>query len=443
VEPLLLLLSPDTRLFEGEHMPTLTSTRFAYIVLVLLSLGLLVAPGLLSSKAQKQKIEFEVHEWGTFTSVAGRAGTALEWRPLTTESDLPSFVYSIDRISRPPQQRTQPTSPQPQAAPTPRSQPRELRYPTKSATPVSVRMETPVLYFYAKQETTIRVSADFLNGKITEWYPQSRSVHGGSIDWGQIRLLPATQMDLPNDFRQNHYYPARETDAAPLQVTFDGQNEYEKFLFYRGVGNVDLPLWVKLEGDTVRIRQAYGEHVNRLVLFENRGGKIGFQIHDMRDAELVVNRPALNGKVEVLRQRLKAMLLSQGLYEKEANAMLETWRDSWFEEGLRVFYILPRSTTDEILPINIEPQPSQLVRVLVGRTELITPEMEVSVINEIRKLESPSMSVRKAALEAINKYGRFREPILKQIFDHTDDPQLRASIERLLRESGSARRSTE
>ena len=421
-------------------MPTPSFTRCAYILFTFLSLVLVAGFGLLS-KAQEPKIDLVVHEWGTFTSVAGRAGTALEWRPLTTESDLPSFVYSIDRVSRPAPQLPQAAPSQPQVAPSPRSEPRQLRYPSKSATPVSVRMETPVLYFYAKQEMTIRVKVDFVNGKITEWYPQSRSVQRGSIDWGQIRIMPGTQIDLPNDFRENHYYPARETDAAPLQVSFDGQNEYEKFLFYRGVGNFDLPLSVKLDGDKVRIRNEYGEHPHRVMLFENRNGKIGFQIHDMRETELVVDRPALDGKVGVLRQQIKAMLVGQGLYEREANAMLDTWRDSWFEEGLRIFYIMPRIATDEILPLRIEPRPAQLVRVLVGRTELITPETEGRVIDEIRKLESPSMSIRKAALQAINKYGRFREPILKQIFDHTNDPQLRASIERLLRESGSVRPS--
>lgn len=412
-------------------MPTPSFIRCAYILFTFLSLILVAGLGLLSSKAQEQKIEFEVHEWGTFTSVAGRAGNALEWRPLSTESDLPSFVYSIDRISRPVPQRPQATPSQPQVTPTPPSEPRRLRYPSKSATPVSVRMETPVLYFYAKQEMTIRVKVDFVNGKITEWYPQGRSVRRGSIDWGQIRVMPGMQIDFPNDFRENHYYPARETDAAPLQVSFDGQNEYEKFLFYRGVGNFDLPLSVKLEGDNVRIRNEYGEHANRVVLFENRGGKIGFQIHDMREAELVVNRPALNGKVEALRQQMKAMLVVHGLYEREANAMLDTWHDSWFEEGLRVFYIMPRSATDEILPIRIEPQPARLVRVLVGRTELITPEMEQSVINALSKLQSPSPSVRKAALQAIDKYGRFKEAILRQILSHTADPRLRAIIESL------------
>jgi hypothetical protein len=35
-----------------------------------------------------------VHEWGTFTSIAGRNGTAVDWRPLDGASDLPKFVYN-------------------------------------------------------------------------------------------------------------------------------------------------------------------------------------------------------------------------------------------------------------------------------------------------------------------------------------------------------------
>src|SRR5881275_912598 len=36
-----------------------------------------------------------VHEWGTFTSIAGKDGVALEWRPLNGSTDLPKFVYTI------------------------------------------------------------------------------------------------------------------------------------------------------------------------------------------------------------------------------------------------------------------------------------------------------------------------------------------------------------
>ena len=39
----------------------------------------------------------EVHEWGTFTVVAGVDGTLLDWNPLSGPSDLPPFVYDQSR----------------------------------------------------------------------------------------------------------------------------------------------------------------------------------------------------------------------------------------------------------------------------------------------------------------------------------------------------------
>ena len=36
-----------------------------------------------------------VHEWGTFTSIAGVDGAAIQWRPLSGPSDLPCFVRGL------------------------------------------------------------------------------------------------------------------------------------------------------------------------------------------------------------------------------------------------------------------------------------------------------------------------------------------------------------
>lgn len=297
-------------------------------------------------------------------------------------------------------------------------------------------METPVLYFYPKEALSLRVNVYFPSGKITEWYPQARSVSGGRIDWGEIKVTPNAHVELPNDFVENHYYPARDTDAASIQVGIEQQSEQEKFLFYRGVGNFDLPLTVKLEGNKVSLKNSLGENICKVVIFENRGGKVGYAIRDMPQTNLLVERPSLNDEVASLRQEMKGMLVSQGLYEKEADAMLNTWGDSWFEEGLRVFYIMPRTATDLVLPLVIDPKPSELVRVLVGRNELITPQMEANVGRQVLKLYDPSNSIRQAALKEINKYGRFREFILTQVLTHTSDPRIKAGIERLLKEQG-------
>src|SRR5687767_2494041 len=46
-----------------------------------------------AEKTQASTNDLVVHEWGTFTSVAGKRGVAIDWRPLNGASDLPSFVY--------------------------------------------------------------------------------------------------------------------------------------------------------------------------------------------------------------------------------------------------------------------------------------------------------------------------------------------------------------
>ncbi len=55
--------------------------------------------------------------------------------------------------------------------------------------------------------------------------------------------------------------------------------------------------------------------------------------------------------------------------------LLETWRDSCFEKRLRVFYLLPRTKLDALLPMTIKPTPEQLSRVFVGRVEMLSPRM--------------------------------------------------------------------
>ena len=53
-----------------------------------------------------------VHEWGTFTSVAGRNGKAIEWRPAGGPTDLPCFVILSGAGPKGPTRREEePTAP--------------------------------------------------------------------------------------------------------------------------------------------------------------------------------------------------------------------------------------------------------------------------------------------------------------------------------------------
>jgi hypothetical protein len=309
-----------------------------------------------------------VHEWGTFTSIAGPDGNAMIWLP-GVSSDLPPFIY---------------------------------HYGFKAILPATVRMETPVLYFYSSKETDVSVKVGFPRGIITEWYPAANQ-RQSEIAWSSVKILPRTIGDFPNDGRNSHYYAARNTAAATVQVSDKGVSQHERFLFYRGLGTFQPPLSVKLVNNQIVVRNQIEDQPGAIVLFENQGGRIGYRFGHFTGSEAVLERPELSANLVSLRPELEQSLVANGLFADEAHAMVDTWRDSWFEEGARVFYILPRSAVDSILPLLISPKPAKIERTFVGRIEVITPEITAAVL-EARKTNDRA---------ALAKYGRFLEPILR------------------------------
>jgi hypothetical protein len=86
--------------------------------------------------------------------------------------------------------------------------------------------------------------------------------------------------------------------------------------------------------------------------------------------------------------------------------MVETWKDTWFEKGTRVFYIVPPKTVDALLPLTIEPKPAHLARAFVGRMEIITADMQKEVLTAIRSQDRP----------VLESYGRFLSPIVNRVY---------------------------
>ena len=100
--------------------------------------------------------------------------------------------------------------------------------------------------------------------------------------------------------------------------------------------------------------------------------------------------------------------------------MVETWRDSWFEEGTRLFYIVPEASIDAVLPLEITPKPAAIARVFVGRIELITP----SAVREVKE------ALLKRDRATIVKHARFLQPILARAVDRNTvaDPAVQQSV---------------
>jgi hypothetical protein len=244
-------------------------------------------------------------------------------------------------------------------------------------------METPVLYFYSPKPVTVSVHVDLPSGVITEWYPKGTGgpkdvTYGndGKIDWNRVEVMPGTAPMFPTDGSESHYYPARNTDAAPLRV----DNEQEKLLFYRGVADQGVSLEAQfLNNGKLELRKTTSAPIQFAVVFENREGKAGYRLVRDLHAPLALELPELTGDVAALQRDLASALTGAGLFPKEAAAMIDTWRDSWFEEGMRVIYILPRAAVDSALPLKIAPAPSTTVRVFVGRVEVLSPARQQAI----------------------------------------------------------------
>ena len=111
-------------------------------------------------------------------------------------------------------------------------------------------------------------------------------------------------------------------------------------------------------------------------------------------------------------------LEQEGLYRREAEAMVKTWRESWFEEdGLRVLYVLPRQWTDDTLPVTLEPRPRELVRVMVGRAEIIPPATDWELLRQIVRYSQPDAAGRQEAIAKVRQLGlgRFLQPAVAKV----------------------------
>jgi hypothetical protein len=408
-------------------------------------LALVILAPVLSSLADSAG-GFVAHEWGTFTSVQGGDGVLLDWRPLET-SRLPGFVYDLSKpgFNRIP------------GAPT----------LSKSRIITLQRMETPVIYFYTEREMTVDVSVKFPQGTITEWYPQADRVgpariqpppivqtldtvahkaganaqftfasfltqhtaNDSRIEWRGIQILPAKQHPeaatlLPRDKSGSHYFAARETDAALIRVDSHSLTnplpEHEKFLFYRGAGSFATPLRATMKSDDAATLTNTGtKPLAHLFVLRVQHGKGQF-VHLGRlstNAEQTATFTAGDEPQEETARKLSeamvAALTAEGLYPREALAMVNTWKDSWFaEDGVRVLYTLPRGWTDATLPLTFAPAPKELVRVMVGRAEMIPPALVQRLREQLTQAGEGDEAAGEQATAELRKLNRFALPAL-------------------------------
>ena len=370
----------------------------------------------------------KVHEWGTFTVLQGSSGQVIDWYQAPNKLvDLPPFVK---------QQR--------------------IRLSGKSGTTQTggmdtVRMETPVLYFYPEKEMDVTVTAKFLNGRITEIFPPAvnRNFSGPTMWHGS--LLPPNSPEkakIPkaDGPKGRHYAAAREVPEAwlfrntPLPIGNEEEKEeiarikagmlqvlplaekaseqkaepvdpIDHFIFYRGAGRPNFSQISARQGNGPGNFTLYNygkSAVPKLFALQISDGQTSWVSLDQ--LEIVkydktkrlnhrsITFPKPSGATHQVADDLRAAMIeslhSEGLTKDEATAMVNTWDNLWFTEpGTRILAILPQQTADEMVPLQISPVPTEIDRVFVARVEILTREVE----QELTSLLSPPSSEAEAA----------------------------------------------
>ncbi|HTI50878.1 MAG TPA: hypothetical protein VL475_08005 [Planctomycetaceae bacterium] len=372
-----------------------------------------------------------IHEWGTFTCLQDETGRGITGIN-TDDEPVPSFVHRI----------TEPTPRPSELAPV---------YLYEKGVPgthrdVQMRLETPVLYFYppesAKLPLRATVKVDFRGGWLTEYYPDAdvrvsgsqpgkrrigRLAPGsvGSLEWRDLEIGGAgnpPQTDAPV------WLAPRQVSAAIVRTPRD---EAEKYLFYRGVGNLRSPVAVVRGGepDELIVREQVDPALTArtplsipgmwLVDVRDDGtiayralgaatltgepsrilSRIQFRSDDVirtsaqpdpanrrttRVSEVAFTNPSASDSLAALGREMQQALIVDGLFAEEAEAMLKTWEAAYFKSpGLRLFYLLPREWTDAVLPLSCS-APADVSRSMIGRIEIVTPRQR-TLLQQIAK----------------------------------------------------------
>ena len=432
--------------------PVGSCLRAALSVATLFYVTMTMAKGPAASDRASDRLV--VHEWGTFTSLHDENGKAIAGINADDEP-VPQFVHRIADFLV-----IQSGSVPALAQGAPHCHP-----------DVTMRLETPVVYFHPPRDAELPMSVDvevaFPGGWLSEFYPAAEvdapGVKGhmsfgaatddtvGRLRWNDLQI--GTEGAGPKT--DSHVWLAPRAVKAANVTTTGGESE--RYLFYRGVGRVESPLRVSRDPAdqslvvtanfaSVQPDESIQYTVPAMWLVEIREDTScayrtldGFQFAN-GDEPKVVARTAGHFEASDFDKKnftqlladMRAALIADGLFTDEANALLGTWKQSYFQTpGLRLFYLLPREWTDRALPMRLS-QEADIVRTMVGRVEIVTPEQRQLLSRIAAGPASTTQWMFSCAAvnvpedySAYQRLGRFRNALLLDELNRRPTPALK------------------
>ncbi len=284
----------------------------------------------------------EVHEWGTFTVLVSSDGRTVNWyQPYSDIAQFPTFTYNALTMK-------------------------------SSIGLASVRMETPVIYFYPEEEMAVQAKVMFRGGQITERFPaatdkpyqrkgmisvdnnllticsvprktiddlfEEKMLEIGNQSWPTVtywsgKLLPPSHADaklIPSvaGHKGENYGAAREVPDAwifradsPMIKNANQPDIHpvEKFIFYRGVGQNVPPYSVAMSNEQTMSFSNYSSSASRFqVALRVRDGKASWkqlptlpEPKEQTDRSTSVTFPEQTISIEQADKELSALFLTE------------------------------------------------------------------------------------------------------------------------------------
>jgi hypothetical protein len=424
------------------------------------TIGLLLGAVVLVSCAGFVRAENPVivHEWGTFTSLQDENGDAIKGINIDDEP-VPSFVYQQDAVNV-----TAQYSPSKRSFGLPPYQNNFSKGWVQGDPEVTLRLETPVIYFYPPQGQTpafvppLQVHVDFHGGLLSQYYPyaeaeglpswglginREKGILNGltsSLTWKDVRL---GSVEKPVETQDKVWSTPREVGAPVLEVSAPDYGngevstkiEAEHFLFYRGVGHLDSPLRLQDGDGSLGIwSQAWAQgmtyehawladiHADGSCSYRELA-PFGGQDSWWRPVSLATIPGRFDAtkfsedNMAKLKASMQDALVKEGLFPDEASAMLRTWELSYFKSpGLRLFYVVPKTWVEKVLPLTITGAPVEVTRVMIGRIELVT-DAQKAALARLSGGPCPDLNALKQSASDALEHGKLTDNEKRAYYD--------------------------
>ena len=384
---------------------------------LLLALCLSFAALPLATTAQ----ELVVHEWGV--QVLGRAaGEPILTAPSELIAGLPRFVGINDAVA--------PTRFNAMGWDKP-----VLHLYGDDGLEVSVKVSTPLgvplAYYPPPKIETSKIAAQSRRKMIAGELEFATSLH-----WrGQLRTAAK---DLPAVPDEHWWRSAREIPSS----YFVSEAGSERFLFYEATALLKPAISSTISAAAITLTNRHDAAVGPVVVLVNDGTGIrGGEIPTVgAEGEATLARTALQKwdserALDACRRQWQEL----GMSKAEADAIVEVWKsDLLGRPGVLVIAPMPRSLYDQMFPIEIKPEPTELVRAglvfdfLPGQAARADwlPELTLTLLRTGNDLEADTFKKRQAARREFLAAGDLALGVLDELMN-SNELETRAAAKKL------------